>query len=598
MATNWQRLQLEGIVPPAVESAAGYAETIASALQVAFSGLAAAMKVLATLSTDVLNAEALAIQAAVATLESALEPLLGDSQAHLLVVPFRKQPNYRLDPENWPITFADSDDGLPVDAALAQEERRLNEELRQTSFYDGGNQGFLRTVAESVHDEGDTNAPDYDENNAIIGHVWVAGASDIAGILDALLTLEGLYGISLKSNSFAPRTLIRTPQDLKLSAINAPNGKIGALLSWTNPPAEQLFPEFNDVRMRLHEVAIIRSTDDEAIKATNWTDIFGADQPTPLTDGDDDATDVLTSSNDKSTVVMQYRHDGARDSHLDNTELQRDTDYYYAVAYRYAVKLPEDVTIQDATVIDDYAILDYKLLSSVQTLRFADTIAESTGGVKPDWIATPGVLSLIPDLQVYVIALQEYAKAMANKALGTNTALQSYIDFIEDEAERYGELVNTITGRIQRLTGILQSTSAGIYTTTIALEEGGTVAFTRELARRLLDETDTSAPPFHTGTEFVAGLVLVAGAPNFAQLSSVQALLDLLFGTTGSLKTSFEQALESLEQIVAEQVEYFFGDDMQPTDTAPETTTPRATFNDAMEPVAPDDPDANTPFDP
>lgn len=598
MANNWQQLQIEGIVPPGVEDAASTAATVASALQTAFSALAAAMKVLTALSTDVLNAEALAIKAAVATLESALEPLLGDSQAHLLIVPFRKQPNYRLAPENWPITFADSDDGPPEDTALAQEERILNEKLRQAAFYDGGNQGFLRTVAESLQDADDTNAPDYDENNAVLGHVWVAGASDIAGILDALLTLEGLFGISLKSNSFAPRTLIRTPQDLNLKAINAPNGKIGALLTWQNPPAEQLFPEFNDVRMRLREVAVIRSTDDEIIKAKNWTDIFGADQPDPLEDGASDASSVLSSSNGKSEVIVQYRHDGARDSHLDNTELLRDTDYYYAVAYRYAVQLPEGVTVQNATTIDDYVVLDYKLLSSVQTLRFADTIPESTGGVKPDWIATPGVLSLIPDLQIYVIALQEYVKSMANKALGTNTALQSYVDFIEDEAERYSELVDTINGRIQRLTGLLQSTSAGIYTTTIELEEGGTTAFTRELARRLLDETDDSAPPFHTGTEFVAGLVLLAGAPNFAQLSSVRTLIDLLFGISGSLKTSFEEALESLEQIVAEQIEYFFGDDMQPTTTPPETTTPRATFSDDMTPVAPDDPDANVPKDP
>jgi hypothetical protein len=596
MASNWVNIKLEGVIPQAVKQLANTIDTIVSALKTGLNIQVAALKLISALTTDALNAEALTIKAAVSTIEAALKPLLNDAQLHLLIVPFRKQPNYRLDPENWPVTLMDSDDGPFENNALAKEEQEIREKLRQVAFYNGGNQGYLRTVAEALRDEGDTNRPEYDENSAIYAHIWVAGASDIVGILDALLTLEGLFGISLKSNNFVPRTLIRTPQDLTVKPINAPSGKIGAVLRWSNPPAEQVFPEFNDIRIRLHEVAIIRSTDDEVIKAKNWTDLFGDTQPDVLEDGDEDETDVLESDNEKSEVILQFRHDGTRSSYLDDSDLQRDTDYYYAVAYRYAVKLPPGISVSDtATVVDGFSVMDYKLLSNVQNLRFAEVIPESTGGVKPDWVATPGVLSLIPDLQFYAVVLREYLNAMANQALGGNAALQSYINFLEDEIERYEELAETITARIQRLTGLLKTPEAGIYTTSIELESGGSDEFIRELARRILDDTDTSAPPFHTGTEFVAGIVLLAGAPNFAELTTVKTLIELLFGTSGSIKTPYEEAVDSLDQVVADQAAEIFGDDLQPTTEEPTTTTAQKTFNDAMEPVDASDPDANVP---
>jgi hypothetical protein len=71
-----------------------------------------------------------------------------------------------------------------------------------------------------------------------------------------------------------------------------------------------------------------------------------------------------------------------------------------------------------------------------------------------------------------------------------------------------------------------------------------------------------------------------------------------LFGTASSVKTSFEEALESLEQVVATQTQQFLGDDLQPTTTEPTTTAEYKTFNDAMEGVDADDADANVPFDP
>lgn len=607
--TNWINIKLEGVVPEGLKQLATTIDTIVGALKLALNIQVTALKAIATLTTDLLNAEALIIKGAVSTIEQVLSPLLDDTQMHLLVVPFRKQPKYRLsDPQyfrSW--QFSDSDDGPFVDETAAKKERTLQEQLRYINFYNGGNQGFLRTIMESLDDQGDEHRPQYDENSAIFANVWVAGASDIVGILDALLTLEGLFGISFKSNSFVPRNLIRTPQDLTVKQIIAPNGQMGALLTWGNPPAETTFPEFDNIRMRLYEVAVIRSTDDNAMTAKNWTDLFGGEQPTVLEENDTEGeTDGLKSSDHdiNSQVIARFRHDGVRNAYVDDwSDFKKDVDYYYAIAFRYGVEMPLGVSVSNATIIDGFSIMDYKLLSGVQKIRFGKTITETSKGVKPDWVATPGVLSLIPDLQFYIMVLQQYIEAMANQALGANAALQSYITFLESEIKRYEDLAEQITSRIQKLVGLLKTPEAGIYTTTIALESGGIDAFMRELMTRMLDTEDTSVPPFKNGTEFVAGFVLLAGAPNFAQLSAVQTFIDLLFGTGTSMQTAYEQAVDSIDQVLKAAETQYLGADLQPTDvtsttTALTTTQSYKTFDDAMNPVDADDADANVPFDP
>lgn len=600
--TNWVSLKLEGMVPDSIKGLANTIDTIVSALNAGLQIQITALEVISALSTDLLNAESRIVKAAIATINSILDPLLDDTQIHVLVVPFRRQFQFRLaDPDyyrGW--GFQNSDDATLIDPTAAKKERELNEQLRQINFAEGGSQGFLRTIMESLDDSADEGRPQYDENSAIFANVWVAGASDIPGILDALLTLEGLFGISLKSNNFVPRSLIRTPQDTTAKRVIGPSGKKAVLLSWGNPPSETTFPEFNDTCMRLYEVAIIRSTDDDIIVAKNWTDIFGGDQPKVMAkNATDDETDGLKSQNKKSQVIARFRNDGIRSTYLNDSDaFEENVDYYYGVAFRYGVAMPPGVSVSNATIVDGFSIMDYKLLGSIQKIRFGKTIPESAQGPKPDWIPTPGVLSLIPHLQFYVAVVQTYLDTIAGQALGANAALQSYIDFLEAEAARWLDLAEQINARIQKLVGLLKTPEAGIYTTAIALESGGTDAFMRELMTRMMDTKDTSAPPFLTGTEFVAGIVVLAGAPNFAELTSIQALINLVFGISSSVKPAFEEAMDSIDKVIQEQTEQLLGDDLQSISAEDTATQPQKTFDDAMEPVDADDDTANVPFDP
>lgn len=573
---QWINVHLEGLVPEAIKKLVTTVETIVDAVTLALDTEIAIMEVIATLVMDVLNAEALIIKGAIAAIQSALDPLLGDARLHVLAVPFRKRPNYKLLRSTWPVQFTDSDDGPPEDPEEAKKEQLLNDKLRQAAFYDGGVQGYLRTVTEALHDEDDEGRPLYGNGSAILAHVWVAGASDILGVLDALLSLEAIFGESLQGGEFVPKNIVRTPQELQLQQIVS-GPKVGALLKWENPATVQIFAQFGGLRVTLREIAVIRSTNPEVMKAKNWADIFGDQQPGIITKEDQgiEIPDALTSNDGQSTVIMQMYYDGTRSTYLDDSELKKDVEYLYTLAYRYHIK-PQD---------GDEEVQDYKLISNVQSLRVADTSGQHSVGIKPNWTDTPNVLALIPDLQFYVKYIQAYLDTLKGKIVGPSTALLEYIAFLKSELNRYEKLINDIRNKIHKLLSLLKTPEAGIYATTIMLPQGGVQEFERELARRLLDDEDSTAPPFRTGTEFVAGLVMLAGTPDTSGLTQAASFFEMFFGASSPVTTPFQNAVASIEKVVDEaaQKAVTLGDDLKPGNTV--ETQSYSTFDESMNPV-------------
>ena len=117
--------------------------------------------------------------------------------------------------------------------------------------------------------------------------------------------------------------------------------------------------------------------------------------------------------------------------------------------------------------------------------------------------------------------------------------------------------------------------------------EGGVNYFMQELLFRLDNPEDPSTPPFPVNG-VTTGVIVLAGAPNPTALAPVQQLMDLLFGPS-AVKTAFERAEASIDVLVAD------------AKTAVDVITGNArysTYNNAMEPVTPDDPTSNVPFDP
>lgn len=593
MANNWNSIELESFFPPGLKTLASTIDTITSTATTILEIQKTITTALSAVATDALDAQALAIQAATKAIQDTLDVFTGDAKMHLLVVPFRKQPTVRL-PSTVTMPHAtDSDEAYNEDPTLESLERTYDAALRRVGFADGGNKGYARTVIETLQDVFDVNRPQFDDDHAIYANVWVSGATDVVGIIDSMYTLAGLFGTALQNESPVPPNIMRTPQDLKARVVASPTEpKVAVLLEWVNPPAQQTFAELGEVRIRLDEVAVIRSTNDFTRNAHSWEEIFGGTQPPALPTNTRHATNTLVSADGKSTVIAQWRHDNTTASYIDELVFDQNVNYYYAVAYKYAIATPPDVKT--------FRPQSFRIISNVEKIRIeaGAAIPKTLGGVKPDWIATPNVLGLIPDMQFYVKIIQALVDSLRSKALGANAALKSYLAFLDAEVLRFQQAATFVTAQVTKLNTLLKTPEAGIYATTIAADRGGVNLFVRELTQRLTDETDTSAPPFFSDTEYVAGFIMLAGAPNPAGLVNVQTLFELLFGNPQA-PTPFEAAVASIDRILREEEAIAFDESMAVVTPDEVTTiTPSKTFNDALQPVDAGSDDANIPFDP
>jgi hypothetical protein len=421
--------------------------------------------------------------------------------------------------------------------------------------------------------------------------VVLCGAQSMLGVYDLLRALQGVLGTALKGNSLIPTTMTRTPQDLKVKPIAVPNSsRVGARLTWTNPPILQTLAEYDGVRVRLDEIAIIRSTNDDVMNAKDWMAIFGGSQPEYMGTGTNEVDDALESDDELSKVIKLYRFDGVRDAYIDDDEdLEKGTAYYYTVAYKYA--LADDPV---GTGEAEYEVQKYQQISNVVKVLVEDIVPSTRGGIAPDWFTHPSALDLIPDLKFFMALLQNQLNALGSFSFGSSAALQSYIKFLTAELTRYQDFAKDINAKVAKLATLLQLPAAGIYVTTISKDSGGTDYFLQEMTRRLTDESDDTAPPFFRNG-FVAGIVILLGAPNPAEFASTKKLLELLFGSS-SAQTAFENALDSIDALLDSLEDKTFGDDMQEGTST--TTTSSKTFDDAMNPVDASSTDANVPFDP
>jgi hypothetical protein len=593
MENKWDKVDLSSLFPEALKTLALQINGITSAATKILQIQKTITDALALIATDTLDAQAILIRDATDAIIKALKVFSGDAKVHLLVVPFRKQPNIKLPSTHTMPHDSDSDEAYSENPTLESFERLYDQSLRQVGFADGGNRGYARTVFESLLDPFDPNRPQFGDLHAIYAQVWVAGATDILGIMQTMSTLTDLFGKSLQNESLVPVNLLRSPQGLRARVVLSPaDPKLAVIMEWENPPAQQTFAEFGEVRVRIREVAIIRSTNDQALNAHVWGDLFGGTQLPLLPDNVQEKQNVLTSPDGQSAVILQYRHDGTTGSHIDEIEFVPDINYYYAIAYRYELATPPNTSV--------YTVQDFSILSNVEQIRIDSRglLPKTSHGVKPDWVATPHALGLIPDIQFYALILQNLVLSLRSKALGANFALKSYLNFLKVEVARFEAVTTLITSQVTKLNSLLKTPKAGIFATIIDAPSGGVNFFVRELTHRLTDETDTSAPPFYSNTEYVAGLVMLAGAPNPAALTSVKVLFELLFGTP-NVHTPFEAAVANLDRTLrgAESIAFSESMDVIPPPTAPAPVSTK-TFNDALQPVAASDAAANVPFDP
>lgn len=578
---NWQQFSTGALEP--LSDIGSSITQITNAISTAINIQKTALEILATLSTDTLNAEALIVKTVIETIENILnEYTNADAKLHMLVIPVRKQPPYNLQTD---FQIPPEETSWNIDPSISDADRKkFYDTITRIATSNQGNKGFLRTLyEETLDDSDDVNHPTYDHESAVIGTAIVVGAQNITSIHNLIRVIQGIMGTSLQGNTLLPNTITKTPQNLTTKTTNE-----GVLLNWENPPTTQTLTDFDNARVRIDEIAIIRSEDDNIAIAKDWNALFGSKQPTILTEADNEKTNTLTSEDTKTKIILQTRYEGVRNSFVDTDTLEQNKDYYYTVAYRYVL-----ANEPSSTGIVTWESQNYFQISNVVKIRLRKTLTKTTKGTQPNWVINNSPLDLIPDLKFFITALQNTITALKSQTTGTTTALNNYVNFLESESTRYSDFSTNTNAKLTQLTSLIEIPDVNIYTTTISLTQGGTYGFLQELTKRMTKETDTTAPPFwHRG--FVAGLILLTGGETVSDFASTKALLELLFGE-GTAKTAFESALDSIDTLLDTVESKLFGADMQPG-TSPSATTVYKTFDDKMNPVSADDPTVSIPF--
>lgn len=580
MPNNWSSFRID---LGAVDPLASGIQTVTSAISTALTIQKTALDILATLALDLLNVEALLIKAALATIESILESfVVTDAKMHALVVPPRRQLPYKLSSD---LAMPQEEDSWSIDDTISDEDKAAYQKmLKAVGEHDQGNPGFARTVIESLADEYDPHKPEYGETDATFTVVILAGAQSMVSLYELLAAIQGVFGAALKANPLIPAVVTRTPQNLKAKPISVPGtNRIGVRLQWNNAAGFQTLAEYDGTRVLIQEIAIIRSRGDETMVADNWGSLFGSEQPSPLTDDEGERQNVTV--NGSNELIRIFRYDGIRDTYIDDEEdLEKGVDYYYTVAYRYALTVEADGHEAEPTLVSQ----NYHQISNVVKVRVAyDKVPSTHLSVQPNWVTHTSFLDMIPDLKFFMILVENYINSLKSRLTGSSSALASYVKYLQAEVDRYTAFAEDINSRVAKIAGLFQIPSTGIYMTTIESSTGGNEALVHTLVKRLMDESDTTAPPFFRNG-VVGGLVLVAGAPNPAELTATKTLVSLLLGLESAVSTPFEDAVASID-VILNQLE---------TAESEEEAVAYKTFDDAMVGVDAGDPDANIPFDP
>ncbi len=591
MAENWFDLSTDALSD--IKTIGEGIATITSALGTVISIHKTALQLLSAITTDVLNPQALLIKTAIAAAQDLLDSFLTDgARIHLLVVPVKKKPLYNLQTD-FQMPFDKTDSGFILnDAILDSDRKALTDAMAKVAQYDQGNEGFARTLVAALIDEDDVHRPDYDEDDAIFGAMIVAGAQNIVKAYELMRWIQNLLGAQMRGKTLLPRTMIKTAQNLKITPISAEKvNQVAMQIAWENPPVLQSLAEFDGMRVRLDELLVVRSTNPTTQQAKTWADIFGPGEPAALGEDEFEKTDAYTSLDKKTVVAKVLKFDGVRNTYVDEEEdtLKKDTTYYYTVAYRYAIANPPD-----ATGKVEWAQQKLLQISNVVQARVGqDRLPTTRQAVEPNWIATPNILSFVPEVAFLLRRIEAYLESLESLTVGAASALQSYIDFLTAEATRYTDFATQVNNILSKLQNLFDVPTAGIYVTTYSADSGGIDDLSLEFMKRLTDTTDESAPPFH-GQGVVAGLVFVAGAPNPANLKTVKTLFGLLFGSGGDTTTPFEEAVESLDKITAQAESITFGTDLQ-EGTAPTKPTVYKTFDEGLVGTDPSDPNTSLP---
>jgi hypothetical protein len=409
-----------------------------------------------------------------------------------------------------------------------------------------GNFGFYRTVVRSLQDRGDLQRPLFwDDDDYVAGMVMVAGWEDS---IEAFWIMKDLWSTFSGFPHVSPYPEVPKPRDLKVNVLRTKkNVEFDALLSWKTHGVPLYYAGDAFQTMLIPDrIAIIRGTYVEMMNARNVQDIFGTEE---LREG-------LTNIQGNAKVIKEGEYRNVMTTYLDQeVEATQDDTFYYAISWKFKAFGVKDVDFEEPVDVDYFYISNV-----VRVVPYVSTSASTP----PDWFRTPSLGDLIPPLSQLTNFISAIIESILSNLSNLSTGLQEYVDFLKDEIKRYETWINNILGLIQQINAILAlPKSAGIYARRFS-GYGGNHFFMADLAKSLT-RNYPNAPPFHKGTEMVIGMVLMAGGKTRADVSKLEAYIDLLLGLPNPKR---DKIIEDMEEVIdgADDIEDEVVDDAEGPD--------------------------------
>ena len=519
-----------------------------------------------------------ALRALLDEIERFIDGLLQGTGAHAIFVPVQKK-IVALDingtPETPPPGAPDSSDELDNQGLIANASSTVLSFVDDASRATGGNAGFYRTLTESLVDEGDINRPRFTPDFAVAGGALVFGANSVRDLSAIIALLESF--IKLGDRDDALRNNLLPLENLRAKTLpisTASPARIGVQLDWDKILPAFTMPFLSAETVVIEEIFVIRSTDQRIRESFNWNDVF-PDQPS-------DDINILPVQGD-TQVIRRIQNDSFVSRYIDKEEsLVEDGVYYYAVAPRYSITtdLPGTVTFSL-----DEEILPMGPLSNVVRVEFKRPV-DSKGAEPPDWIGTPSLAKLFPIIESLINQIKLLVAELGSRSLTGPNHLDRIIKQIEALLKRADKALAIIAEINALLRGLLSQDVGGISATVFTVRTGGMAAWTAELARRLSDTSDPSRPKFDVGDELVAGVVIVAGAPNLPSLTPFLTLLKLFLGSDNEPNPLLD-AINAVDVAIADTEKIVFAENLTGQRVASSTLEadpPKVVFDEGMVP--------------
>jgi len=570
MAENWATFGVGDLIPEEVGSIVEAVTTVTGALNEVLTVTKTALEIVKALaSTASSNPVELVLAATVSEIESFIDGLTAQTAAHAIMIPIQKQ------------VFVGEEDGLtdlaterlvPTGTELENEGNfSLGPSLATIDFVNaseaatGGNAGFWRALAITLSDEGDENKPDFPPEFAVAGVCIIFGAEDFKDLQGNFALFEQVFDMGNRANVHAnTRPVAQNIRTRALPITGSSPARIGVQIDWDPIPLAVGFPLYSDAVVIPTEIFVVRSTNPQFRERFSWNQAFSREPQ-------DSQSDLQEEGDNK--VIARLTNDGFIVRHIDDEEsLEENKLYFYGVSVRYTI---------------DDEVQPMGNFSNVVRTRF-ERPAGTRRSVQPDWWGTPSLIALFPDLEGLLNTIRLEVAGIGSRTASNSGASAvidqtiSQIDLLLEQGESLLAVINDTAGKLTALTEL--DVQAAMSSTAFAVSSGGMDRWMGDLAARMSDLSDPTRPPFDE-SELVAGIVIVAGAPNLPELQAFLDLLELFFGS--SEDNPILDAINTVEVATREAETLVFDSGMTATrETDPVAAEPpEVVFDSAMNPT-------------